>query len=93
MIARQRLLLPDRPTTWKPETAALIEWFLKTPPPSKPLELYRGVTVLRPGVYWQHLKLDIACGPGRARSHMGTFEKDLARLHELLGGPDHAGNR
>ena len=72
---------------WDAEIAALIAWFQTTPPPSEPFELYRGVTVLRPGVYWQHLKLDIACGPGKARAYTGTLQKDLRRLAELFGGP------
>ena len=82
----QHLFSPGRPTTWEPGITALIEWFLKTPPPREPFELYRGVTVLRPVHFWQSLKGDIAAGPGRARDYTGVFQKDLRRLAELFGG-------
>ncbi len=41
---------PPPSPAWDPETATLIEWFLTTPPPAEPFELYQGVTVLRPVV-------------------------------------------
>ena len=72
---------------WDPETATLIEWFLKTPLPAKPFELYQGVTILRPEGFWEYLKSDIAAGPGKARAYTGTFQKDLRRLAKLFGGP------
>ncbi len=72
---------------WDAEIAALIEWFLKTPPPSEPFDLYPVVTILRPAHFWQSLKGDIAAGPGKARAYTGAFQKDLRRLAELFGGP------
>ncbi len=72
---------------WDPETATLIEWFLKTPPPAEPFELHQGVTVFRPEGFWNYLKGDIAAGPGKARACTGAFQKDLRRLAELFGGP------
>ncbi len=78
---------------WDAETAALIEWFLKTPPPSEPFELYKGVTVMRPVHFWEYLKGDIAGGPGMARARMGVFKKDLRRLAVLFGGPATVGER
>ena len=73
---------------WTPETAALIEWFLRTPPPPEPFELYKGVTVMHPVHFWEYLKSDIATGPGKARACTGAFQKDLRRLAELFGsGP------
>ena len=72
---------------WDAETAALIEWFLKTPLPTEPFEMYQGVTVLRPDRFWESLKGDIAAGPGKARAYTGAFQKDLRRLAELFGGP------
>ena len=82
-------LLPS--PAWDAETAALIEWFLKTPPPPEPFELYQGVTVLRPVHFWQSLKGDIAAGPGKARDYTGVLQKDLRRLAELFGrAPDAA---
>ena len=76
---------------WDPETATLIEWFLKTPPPAEPFELHQGVTILRPEGLWDYLKGDIAAGPGKARACTGAFQKDLRRLAELFGGPATAG--
>ena len=81
---------PRRPLPkpiWEPEIAALIEWFQKTPPPPEPFELHQGVTVLRPGRFWESLKGDIAGGSGKARAFTGAFQKDLRRLAELVGGP------
>ena len=72
---------------WGAETAALIAWFLGTPPPPEPFELYQGVTVMRPVHFWDSLKSDIATGPGKARACTGAFQKDLRRLAELFGSP------
>jgi hypothetical protein len=65
---------------WDAETATLIEWFNRTPPPPEPFELHQGVTILRPEGFWQYLKGDIAAGPGKARACTGAFQKDLRRL-------------
>ncbi len=74
---------------WGAETAALIEWFLRTPPLPEPFELYKGVTVMRPVHFWEYLKGDIAVGPGKARACTGAFQKDLRRLAQLFGRPGH----
>ncbi len=70
---------------WDDETAELIVWFLRTPPPTGPFELCRGVTILRPAQFWRDLEADIARGPGRARGLTGALEDDLRKLHELFG--------
>ena len=70
---------------WDAETGRQIEWFLRTPPPPEPFELYKGVTVMRPVHFWESLKSDIATGPGKARACTGAFQKDLRRLFELFG--------
>ncbi len=70
---------------WGAETAALIAWFLGTPPTSEPFNLYPGVTVLQPDRFWESLKSDIATGPGKARACTGALQKDLRRLAELFG--------
>ena len=70
---------------WDAETAKLIDWFERTPPPSEPFELCRGVTVLRPETLWAYLRRDIAAGPGRGRAYYGAFQADLKRLFELFG--------
>ena len=79
---------PNRPLptpVWGAEIAALIEWFLRTPPPPEPFKLYQGVTVLRPGKFWKSLKGDIAAGPGKARACTGALQKDLRTLALLFG--------
>ena len=78
---------PSISPAWGDEIAALISWFLGTPPPTKPFELYQGVTVMRPVHFWEYLKSDIATGPGKARACTGAFQKDLRRLAELFGRP------
>ncbi len=85
--AKQHLLSPDWPTGWDPATAVLIRWFLKTPPPPKPFELYHAVIVLRPARYWRYLEADILAGSGKARAYTGALQKDFQRLAELFGGP------
>ena len=70
---------------WDAETADLIAWFLRTPPPAKPFELGLGVTVLRPKALWDYLRRDIAAGPGCGRAYYGAFQADLKRLYELFG--------
>ena len=72
---------------WDAETAWLIEWFNRTPPPAEPFELYHAVTVLRPDRFWESLKGDIAAGPDKARAYTGAFQKDLRRLAELFSAP------
>ncbi len=72
---------------WDPEISGLIKWFLGTPPPPEPFELYQGIRVSRPSAFWQYLKDDIAAGPGKARACTGAFQKDLRRLAVLFGGP------
>ena len=78
---------------WGAETAALVAWFLGTPPPPKPFELYQGVTVLRPDRFWESMEADIAGGPDMARARTGAFQKDLRRLALLFGGPATARGR
>lgn len=80
-------------SAWGPEITALVEWFLKTPPPPEPFELHQGVTVLRPDRFWEYLESDIATGPGKARACTGAFQKDLRRLAQLFGGPATVGGR
>ncbi len=80
-VARQR---PLPSPAWGTEIAALVEWFLRTPPPPEPFELYRGVTVMRPDRFWESLKSDIAGGPAVARACTGSFQNDLRRLAELF---------
>ncbi len=83
----QRLVSPGRLTTWDPETAALIKWFSRTPPPSERFELCHAVTVLWPARYWRALEFDILAGPSKGRAYTGALQSDLRRLARLFGGP------
>ena len=89
---------PRRPLpspAWDTGIAALIEWFISTPPPPAPFELYQGVTVMHPVHFWGSLEADIAGGPAVARARSGAFQKDLRRLAELFGSSSttHQGER
>ncbi len=67
---------------WDTATLALIRWFLGTHPPSEPFELCRGVTILRPALWWTATRRDIAAGPGGPRARYGALQGDLRRLHD-----------
>lgn len=69
---------------WDPETAALIEWFAGTTPPTHPFRLQQAVTIARPDAYWKYLQGDIAAGPNSARGRTGAFQDDLRRLYRVL---------
>ncbi len=77
----------DKRGAWDAETARLIEWFMRTPPPARPFELCQGVTVARPDIWWASLRQDIVEGPGGPRAHYGAVQSNLKRLAKLFGGP------
>ena len=77
----------DKRGAWDAETTRLIEWFQRTTPPARPIELCRGVVVARPALWWTALKRDIADGPSGPRARYGALQQDLRRLAELFGGP------
>jgi len=70
---------------WDAETTLLIEWFMRTPPPAKPSDLYQGVVILKPALWWTALKRDIAEGPKGPRAHYGAVQSDLKRLARVMG--------
>ncbi len=74
----------DEREAWDAETARLIEWFQRTPPPARPFELCRGVTVARPDLWWAALMRDIGEGPEGPRAHNGAVQADLRRLAEVM---------
>ena len=77
---------------WDPETAALIEWFLNTEPPSGPFQLQQAVTIAHPDSYWEYLRQDIAAGPNSGRAKTGAFQENLRQLYRVLhGGRDIGG--
>ena len=69
---------------WDDKTAELIRWFLNTRPLAEPFELSKGVTVIRPALWWAAMRRDIAAGPGVGRAYTGALQQDLRRLAELL---------
>ena len=69
---------------WDAEMLALIRWFLTTPSPTEPFELCKGVTVIKPALWWTATRRDIAAGPNGPRARYGALQQDLQRLAELL---------
>ena len=71
---------------WDSETAALVEWFERTPAPAQPFRLAPGVFVARPAHFWDALRRDIAAGPSGPRSRTGALREDLLKLAALFKG-------
>ncbi len=69
---------------WDAEMLTLIRWFLGTHPPTEPFELCRGVTVIRPALWWTSTRRDIAAGPNGPRARYGALQQDLRRLAALM---------
>ncbi len=72
----------SRSPSWDSETAALVEWFERTPAPAQPFRLAPGVFVARPAHFWEALRRDIAAGPNGPRARYGALQSDLRRLHD-----------
>ncbi len=72
---------------WDAEMLTLIRWFLSTHPPAEPFELSKGVTVIRPALWWTATRRDIAAGPDGPRACHGALQSDLRRLHDRLMAP------
>ncbi len=73
-----------RSPSWDSETAALVEWFERTPAPAQPFQLSPGVFVARPNHFWEALRRDIAAGPNGPRARYGALQEDLRRLAALM---------
>ena len=71
---------------WDPEITRLIEWVMRTPSPTQPFELCRGVVILKPALWWTALMRDIAEGPKGPRACYGAVQSDVKRLAKLFGG-------
>ncbi len=69
---------------WDAEMLTLIRWFLGTHPPTEPFELSKGVTVIRPALWWTATRRDIAAGPNGPRARTGALQQDLRRLAALM---------
>ncbi len=69
---------------WDAEMLTLIRWFLGTQPPTEPFELSKGVTVIRPALWWTATRRDIAAGPNGPRARYGALQQDLRRLAALM---------
>ncbi len=72
----------SRTDGWDPGTTQLIEWFMRTPPPTRPFELCRGVVILKPALWWTALMRDIAEGPKGPRACYGAVQSDVKRLSQ-----------
>ena len=77
---------PPCELAWDEETARLIEWFMRTPPPSRPFEICGGVVIANPALWWTALMRDIAEGPKGPRARYGAVQSDLQRLENCLVG-------
>ena len=75
---------PTRCKEWDASTHDIIDWFLKTVPPTEPFELSQGVTIADPALWWATIRGDIAAGPKGPRAHYGALQGDLRRLAGLL---------
>ncbi len=84
LLDRKAEVIEALSAVWDAEMLALIRWFLGTHPPTEPFELSRGVTVLRPALWWTATRRDIAAGPGCPRARYGALQQDLRRLAALL---------
>ncbi len=71
---------------WDAEMLTLIRWFLGTRPLTEPFELSKGVTVIRPALWWTATRRDIAAGPGGPRARTGALREDLLKLAALFKG-------
>ncbi len=69
---------------WDAEMLTLIRWFLGTHPPTEPFELSKGITVLKPAVWWTATRRDIVAGPNGPRARYGALQGDLRKLAALM---------
>ncbi len=69
---------------WDAEMLTIIRWFLGTHPPTEPFELSRGVTIIRPALWWTATRRDIGAGPNGPRARTGGLQQDLRRLAALM---------
>ncbi len=72
---------------WDDEMLALIKWFLGTHPPTGPFEICRGVTVIKPALWWTVMRGELVLGPhGTPRGRTGALREDLLKLAALFKG-------
>ena len=84
LLDRKAEVIEALSAAWDGEMLKLIRWFLGTHPPAEPFELSRGVTVIRPALWWTATRRDIAAGPGGPRARYGALQQDLRRLAALV---------
>ncbi len=80
LLDRKAEVIEALSAEWGAEMLTLIGWFLGTHPPVGPFELCRGVTILRPALWWTATRRDIAAGPGGPRARTGALREDLLKL-------------
>jgi len=79
---------PANESAWTGETATHAQWFLAAEPPTEPFILNQGVTVARPGPFWQHLRTDVLAGPLGPRAYYGAIQDYLRCLYERFVDTD-----
>ncbi len=84
LLDRKAEVIEALAAEWDAEMLTLIRWFLGTHPPSAPFELSRGVTVLKPALWWTSLRRDLAAGPRGPRARYVALQQDLRRLAALM---------
>ncbi len=84
LLDRKAEVIEALAAEWDAEMLTLIRWFLGTHPPTEPFELSRGVTVLKPALWWTATRRDIAAGPNGPRVRYGALQQDLRRLAALM---------
>ncbi len=76
---------PIEPSGWDGEMAELVRWFCGTRAPQKPFALTRGVTIIRPALWWTVMRRELALGPhGTPRARTGALREDLLKLVALM---------
>ncbi len=81
---------PVEPSGWDGEIAGLVRWFLTIHPPTEPFELSRGVTVIKPALWWTVMRRELVLGPqGTPRARTGALQQDLRRLAALKIESEH----
>ncbi len=70
---------------WDAEMLTLVRWFLTAHPPTEPFDLCRGVTVIKPTLWWGVMRCELVLGPqGTPRARTGALQSDLKKLAALM---------
>ncbi len=86
LLDRKAEVIEALSAEWDDEMLTFIRWFLGTHPPTEPFELSKGITVIRPALWWTATRRDIAAGPSGPRARTGALREDLLKLAALFKG-------